>query len=96
MKTIWNENEVNSQAGMPLPKDLCETRYSTTIGKTKLSFGTRNKRLSCFLGGHMTFKGGKGDQGYFKDVEEMKLYVERFHDDFLKAKTMNKLIYVGL
>jgi len=68
--------------------------YNTTIGKINFLINSENLRLSAKIGSNLTFIGGTNNNGYFKNINDAKSFIEQKRNEFLKCKTMNKLIYL--
>ena len=74
---------------------LNEERTTRTVGRVSFSIGSHNKRLSARFGSHMTFIGGKKNDGWCKSVDEALKWIEDNKDALEACKSMRKLIYIG-
>lgn len=67
--------------------------HSTTVGKIRLSFDSKNLRLRAVLISNMTFIEAGDNNAYFKSVEEIEKFVEVNYEKLAKIKTFRTLIY---
>jgi len=91
-KINWRVTEVTSIGGCLLPKDLCYTEHSVTLGKVILRINSKNLRLSAWVGNRVTFLGG--DDGYFHSIVGAQNWVSERAEKITACKSMEKLIYI--